>query len=184
MLGSNMLLEIHKRLQQIKAVLPDVAFGGVSIIAIGDLYQLPPVGQAPVFSTVSDSHANFYRSGSLWVDEFQMIDLNEIMRQRDDSAFYELLCRVRTAERTSDDISVLKSREILPDSPNYPNHALHVYRLNADVDTRNSLMLNALVPESEQYSIHAGDAVAGQTRHIDLTNLSEKRSDTGSLHGS
>ena len=44
-------------------------------------------------------------------------------------------------------------------------------------------MLNALAPESEQYSIHACDAVAGQTRHIDLTNLSGKRSDTGGLHG-
>ena len=144
MVGSNMLLEIHKRLQQIKAVLPDVAFGGVSILAVGDLYQLPPVCQAPIFSTVSDSYANLYRSGSLWVDEFQMIELNEIMRQRNDSAFGELLYRVRTAECTNDDLSVLQSREILPDSPNYPSHVLHVYRLNVDVDTRNSLMLNAL----------------------------------------
>ena len=41
MVGCNMLLEIHKRLQQIKGVLPDVTFGGVSILAVGDLYQLP-----------------------------------------------------------------------------------------------------------------------------------------------
>ena len=47
MVGSNMLLEIHKRLQQIKAVLPDVMFGGISILAVGNLYQLPPVGQSP-----------------------------------------------------------------------------------------------------------------------------------------
>ena len=40
-----------------------------------------------------------------------------------------------------------------------------------------------LAPESEQYSIHACDTVAGQTRHIDLTNLSGKRSDTDGLHG-
>ena len=78
MVGSNMLLEIHKRLQQIKAVLPDVPFGGVSVLAVGDLFQLPPVCQAPVFSSVSDSYAQLYRSGSLWVDEFQMIELNEI----------------------------------------------------------------------------------------------------------
>ena len=53
MVGSNMLLEIHKRLQQIKGVSDDRVFGGVSILAVGDLYQLP-VGQAPLFSTVSD----------------------------------------------------------------------------------------------------------------------------------
>ena len=77
MVGSNMLLEIHKRLQQIKGVSDDTVFGGVSILAVGDLYQLPQVGQAPLFSTVSDSYAQFYGSGSLWVDEFQMIELTE-----------------------------------------------------------------------------------------------------------
>ena len=111
-----------------------------------------------------------------------MIELDEIMRQRSDSAFCELLCRVRTANCTNDDLSILKSREIAPDSPNYANHALHVYRLNVDVDTRNSHMLNTLAPESEQYSIQASDAVAGQTCHIDLTTLSKKRTDTGGLH--
>ena len=63
MVGSNMLLEIHKRLQQIKGVSSDVTFGGVSILAVGDLYQLPPVGQPLLFSTVSDSYAQLYRSG-------------------------------------------------------------------------------------------------------------------------
>ena len=39
--GANMILEIHKRLQQIKGVSDDVTFGGLSILAVGDLYQLP-----------------------------------------------------------------------------------------------------------------------------------------------
>ena len=55
MVGSNMLLEIHRRLQQIKGISPDIPFGGVSILAVGDLYQLPPVGQSQLFSPVSDS---------------------------------------------------------------------------------------------------------------------------------
>jgi len=51
MVGANMLLEIHKRLQQIKAVMPDITFGGVTILAVGDLYQLPLyICQSPVFS--------------------------------------------------------------------------------------------------------------------------------------
>ena len=138
MVGSNMLLEIHKRLQQIKGVSADVTFGGVSILAVGDLYQLPPVGQPWLFATVSDSYAQLYRSGSLWVDEFEMIELSEIMRQRGDTTFAQMLCRVRTSTCTPADIDMLKSREITADLPNYPNHALHVYRLNVDVDSRNS----------------------------------------------
>ena len=179
-----MLLEVHKRLEQIKAVMPDRStFGGVSILAVGDLFQLPPVCQTPVFSVVNDSYAKLYNSGSLWLDEFQMIELDEIMRQKGDSVFCELLCRIRTATHNDNDVAVLKSREITPQMPNYPNHALHVYRLNADVDERNITMLNALVPESQQYSIKSCDSRAGQTSHINLSTLSAKRSETGGLHG-
>ena len=163
-------------------MLPDITFGNVSILAVGDLYQLPPVCQSPVFCTVSDSYAQLYRSGSLWIDEFQMMELDEIMRQRGDTPFCELLCRVRTADHTEDDLATLRSRELTPNLPNYPNQALHVYRLNVDVDERNSLMLNALAPENQQYSIKACDAVAGQTNHVNLSNLSDKRSETGGLH--
>ena len=182
MVGSNMLLEIHKRLQQIKGVSDDVTFGGVSILAVGDLYQLPPVAQTPLFSTVGDCYAQLYRSGSLWVDEFQMLELDEIMRQRGDSAFAELLCRVRTNDCTPEDLDILKSRVITADSPNYPTHVLHVYRLNDYANDRNRLMLNSLAPQCEQYTIKASDAIAGQTTHIDLQSLSENRNETGGLH--
>ena len=67
-----------------------------------------------------------------------MNELTKVMRQRDDLAFSELLCRVRTNSCTADDIRTLKSREIAVDTP---TQALHVYRLNADVDTRNTDML-------------------------------------------
>ena len=56
---------------------------------------------------------NYWQSGSLWQDEFEMIELDKIMRQRGDSAFAKLLCRVRTANCTSEDIGVLQSRVII-----------------------------------------------------------------------
>ena len=183
MVGADMLLKIHKRLQQIKAVLPHVMFGGVSILAVGDLYQLPPVGQPLLFSTVNDSYAQLYRSGSLWQDEFEMLELDEIMRQRGDSAFADLLCRVRTDSCTDADIAVLESRVVTPDSPGYPSEALHVYKLNADVDERNEHMLNQLPSSRVRYEIKAKDAMTGQTKHIDLSTLSTKRTETGGLHG-
>ena len=65
---------------------------------------------------------------TIWVDEFELIELSEIMRQRDDSSFAEMLCRVRTADYTLVDDDMLKSREITADTTNYPNDALHVYR--------------------------------------------------------
>ena len=72
----------------------DTVFGNVSILAVGDLYQLPPVGQAPLLNTVSDCYAQLCGSGSLWVDHFLMHKLIQVMRQRGDQAFSELLCCV------------------------------------------------------------------------------------------
>ena len=95
------------------------------------------------------------------------MELDEIMRQRGDSAFAELLCRVRTASCTSGDIVVLESRVVSPDSPDYPSEALHVYKLNADVDEHNDYMLRRIPSSIKRYEVKASDALTGQTKHID-----------------
>ena len=100
-----------------------------------------------------------------------MLELTDIVRQRGDTTFAELLCRVRTATCTPKDIDILNA-----------NAALDVYRLNVNVDIRNTLMLNNLAPQCEQYSIKASDSMAGQTAHIELSTLSNKRQETGGLH--
>ena len=43
-------------------------------------------------------------------------------------------------------------------------------------------MLNELAPQSAQYTIKACDSIAGQTSHISLSGVSDKRSETGGLH--
>ena len=154
----------------------------ISILALGDLYQLPPVGQPAVFDTVTDAYAKLYASGSLWQEEFSMIELSEVMRQRGDTSFVEILGRVRTASCTSKDINVLRSRVITRDDPNYPVNALHVYRINVDVDKRNSEMLNNLASEDQQVAIKSLDSISGHTAHMNLFKLSEKRTETGGLH--
>ena len=74
---------------------------------------------------------------------------------------------------------MLKSREITTNTPNYPTDALHVYRLNVGVDSRNMTMLNNLAPQCEQFSIKASDAVAGQTTHIELSTLTNDQKQVG-----
>ena len=54
-----------------------------------------------------------------------MTELDEIMCQRGDTAFAELLCRVRSATCTDEDYAVHESRVVSPDSPDYPSEALH-----------------------------------------------------------
>ena len=180
MVGCNML---HKRLNEILVQPDDVMFGSVSILAVGDLYQVPPVCQPPLFNVMSNKQMSYlYGSGSLWKDHFKMLEFTEIMRQRGDTRFVELLCRMRTGECTEADIDLLKTRVIALESPNYPTQALHVYRLNDSVDKRNDFMLNSLASEDDQFSIEAQDSVTGQTRQFDLANLPNKKFETGNLH--
>ena len=182
MVGSNMLLQIHKRLQQLKGKGDEVTFGGISILTVGDLYQLRPVAQPHVFAQVGDAYARLHKSGSLWLDEFKMIELDEIMRQRGDAQFAQLLCRVRTATCTEEDIKVLESRTITDDHPNYPHDALHAYPCN-HVDERNKLKLQELAPEREHEIIKSIDK--DKDKHTQLLNLSmpENKAKTGGLVG-
>ena len=111
--GCNMLLHIHKRLQQLKGTGDDYTFGNVSVFAVKDLYQLQPVAQPDIFDQVGDAYARLYMSGSLWMDEFSMLELDEIMRQNKDREFAQVLCCVRTAVSTKEDIKKLESGPFL-----------------------------------------------------------------------
>lgn len=53
MLGRQTFAYVHKRLQEIKNVdNNDSKFGGVSILAVGDMFQLPPVKEYKLFNEV------------------------------------------------------------------------------------------------------------------------------------
>ena len=54
MVGCDMLLTIHRRLCDIMG--NEEPFGGISVLAVGDLLQLPPVGQFPVFDQCLTHH--------------------------------------------------------------------------------------------------------------------------------
>ena len=102
-----------------------------------------------------------------------MVELDQVMRQRGDQRFAELLCRIRKAEHTEEDLSTLKSRSIEPD---YPQHALHVYPLIRDVDKDNMAKLHQLAPASERVAIdHTKDKQAYKAVGHD------HESDTGGL---
>ena len=178
--GSNLLLQIHKRLQQITGSTDNTTFGNVSILAMGDFYQLQPVGDPYIFDQNGDAYARLHQSGSLWVDKFSMMELTEIMRQKEDG---ELLCRVRKAQCTEQEIEGLSSKSITDDDPEYPSQSLHVYSRNADVDIQKTKMLNQLTPEDQQVAIIAIDqAKDTHTSLLDVT-MPTSKANTGGLVG-
>ena len=86
------LHHIHQRLKEIFATPDSQLFAGLSVIALGDLYQLPPIQRKPVFEDYKNDALNLYHPWHV----FKMIELTEIMRQKDDQPFIEQLNRFRT----------------------------------------------------------------------------------------
>ena len=57
MIGAETLYKIHMRLQEIKGLnYLDTCFGNVTIIAVGDLYQLPPLKDKKIYDTPGSNY--------------------------------------------------------------------------------------------------------------------------------
>ena len=81
-------------------------FGGVNVITVGDLYQIKPVMGQFVFEDYRNNYGPL--ATNLWTEHFKIYELTEIMRQKDDKKFAQLLNRLRIGARTKNDIKILK----------------------------------------------------------------------------
>ena len=156
MVGNSMFaIRLNKRLKDIKGCTED--FGGVSIIAIGDLFQLEPVMDGYIFKDLKNVDYAVL-APRLWHQHFKMFELNEIMRQRDSKLFAELLNRLRAGKQTESDILKLKER-VIPEDINNPLDAPHLFIQNAKVDEFNIRAHNAA--RGNKFRINAQDSVIG-----------------------
>uniref|UniRef100_A0A9J7WVU2 ATP-dependent DNA helicase n=1 Tax=Cyprinus carpio carpio TaxID=630221 RepID=A0A9J7WVU2_CYPCA len=133
MVSKQLFAYVNWRLQQIKG--NQKPFGGLSILAVGDFFQLPPLGRAKPLCVYEDHVLDF------WKDNFQMITLTQIMRQRDDLAYAELLNRLRVKQKqdklTDADKCMLET--VTRSSPEEcPTDALHIYATNKEVENHNT----------------------------------------------
>ena len=132
MVGNTMFnVHINNRLKDIKG--SKEAFGGVSVIALGDLSQLEPVMDRYVFKDMKDSEYGAL-APNLWKELFTMFELQEIMRQRESKQFAEILNRLREGNHTTDDIAKLKERCISENCRDYPTDIPHLFIQNSKVD--------------------------------------------------
>ena len=68
------------------------AFAGVSMLVVGDFFELPPGNQKSLFTKRSKGSFRSF-NGSLW-ETFQLPELVKIVRQSSDPDFSQLLHRV------------------------------------------------------------------------------------------
>jgi len=136
----------RRKSERQRASLP---FGGIQLLFIGDLYQLPPVlktTEKEIFATRYESpyffSANCYPSLSMRVYE-----LEKIYRQNDE-VFIRILNRIRTGSITEEDFSILNER-YNPDFEPGDQQYIYLTTHNDIVDTINKRELEKL-PGSEK----------------------------------
>ena len=144
MVGTKLFSFIHQRLQEIKDTRSaNSVFGNVCILAVGDFYQLPPVMQKYIFQEISNEP--YASLGShLWKDNFEILELNTVVRQCNDKAFANILNRLRRNKLTQEDKTILSSRQILYNihCDDYSKDVLHVFSTNSNKDEHNMAILS------------------------------------------
>ncbi len=124
---------------------PGQPFGGVQMIFIGDLCQLPPVvmeGEAEVFTTYYESPYFFSAPGfkELSID---VIELEKIYRQKDQT-FVQLLNRIRDNSVEEEDMLSLNSRFLPAFKPAEDHFYIHLTTTNKKADEINHTHLESL----------------------------------------
>ena len=150
MVNKKMLAYINYRLQQSKG--NKHPFGNVSILAVGNFYQLPPLFKNKPLCIYEDEIFDF------WADNFELIELTEIMRQQDDLVFAQMLSRIRKKQK-HESLSVTDKKLLASvcENDDVPNDALHIFVKNIDVDEYNAkrlheLFRNTVLIKAEDYT--------------------------------
>lgn len=159
MVGSGMFNFINLRLQGIRGCTKP--FGGISVVAVGDLFQLKPVMDSWIFKQRCDGLQVL--GTNLWKDLFSFYELEKLMRQRDDLEFAQLLNRLREGNHLiQEDIDKLKTRITVKGNLSASAQKLpHLYTTRA-ASTEHNMEVLASVSEAQKTSVDAIDSISGE----------------------
>ncbi|XP_030266882.1 ATP-dependent DNA helicase PIF7-like [Sparus aurata] len=148
MVSKELFAYVHWRFQQIRG--NRKPFGGTSVLAVGDFYQLPPLGKAKPLCVYEETEFD------LWKDNFKMVTLTEIMRQKDDRAFAELLNRLRVKQKEDPllDEDRLLLTQAVADGQHCQALTLHIYATNKEVDRHNADIVTASYEDAIGIAAH------------------------------
>lgn len=168
---------------------PRLAFGGVSVIVLGDFLQLPPVGGSSVYiANQQNESISTLLNFNPW-SLFNVHKLTEIMRQRDDIPFSVALNNMAQGIMSANDIALFQSRVlmlssdqlklldegkiVLPEHQNLDHYQtavtpINLFFSNKDVNQANHLILNQMTTEGAVST--AFDRVIGNCRNQTIIN--------------
>ena len=124
-------------------------FGGLQVLLIGDMFQLPPVVPNDEWQLLSQHYSSpyFFDSKVIQEGEPACIELNKIYRQ-DDETFIDLLNKVRNNDMDEDAFELLQKHYNPTFQPQKDEGYITLTTHNARADAINAEALNSLTTPS------------------------------------
>lgn len=142
--------DLFKMMNQIcqKALNSDLPFGGVPVVLVGDLFQLPPiVSDDAVLEYLQKEYGGIYFFNSHVIqkecNKIKLFELTKSYRQQNDSKFVDLLDKFRKPMTATEKIEVLNALNSRVKT-NLPSDAIYIASSNEEVRQVNLLELKKL----------------------------------------
>ncbi len=130
----------------------DAPFGGMTVVLVGDFFQLPPVSRA-------GREALFCYSSPVWRELNPLVCYLSEQYRQDDAAFLAILSAIRRDEVEEGHYEALASRHI--GAAEIPERVPKLFSHNADVDRINAEELAKLPGAAKRFQMKsAGNATA------------------------
>lgn len=128
----------------------DAPFGGLPVVLVGDLFQLPPVVNSNVRNLFARNYktSKFHGANAIANCPYYAIELKKAFRQVDQE-FVNLLARIREGIDLNDSLKRLNAACQITQDP--PEGAVWLSPRNVEVDRRNTAMLARLRDPSVNY---------------------------------
>lgn len=148
------LLDCMDKFLRLNGPVKNEAFGGIQMVFIGDLYQLPPVEKD---FNLNQGFLNeyqspyFFDSHSFQNSNFEYISLKIIYRQKD-QVFKDVLNAVRNNSATQEHIKILNQRASDPNKKfTFEKFAIYLTPHNAQAKRVNNFFLEKISQELKTY---------------------------------
>lgn len=155
MLRADLLDAIDARLRFVKRNYSE-PFGGVQLLMIGDMYQLPPIVKDHEWSKMRDYYRSqhFFEAVALRESGFVYVELDKIFRQQDD-AFISILNNLRNNVVTASDIE--KLNEHFLEEKDVPKDVITLTTHNYKADAINRTALDNLKGKTHYFQAEVQD---------------------------
>ena len=149
LISSDMLYKLDSKLRDIFVERNKTPFGGIGIMLVGDLLQLPPVKGGFIFTKPKNKiYSEAYKIKDLW-ELFDPWILKHNHRQGASSEWANILNRFRVGIITEEDLQYLKAHET--DDQHLDLDALHLCFKNKETQDHNHKMISELDKGERQF---------------------------------